>query len=222
MSQPADDFAPLDSLIAALAEHQCVRIHRSIGGADVINGYVVALGPQWLLLSVSGAASFNGWVALRTKDVAAVEPADGARFVRRGLEWQHSWPPAAPTSAVNVAGGTRALLGSVAAAFPVVTMYRERRSGASCLVGRPGLFSSGDVEWQELSPDAVWQRQVTLCRSSAITRLDFGGQYESVLAHAADLRALLSTRGAHPLPHRVATSVTQPPQASTGPKLSLV
>jgi hypothetical protein len=221
MSRPGDASVALDSLAAALAEHHCVSIRRSIDAADVVVGYVVALGPQWLLLKVSDGASANGWVALRTRDVSRVEPADGARFARRGLEGQHSWPPAAPTGTVSVAGGTRALLGSVAAAFSVVTMYRERRSGASCLVGRPGLFSSGEVEWQELSPDAVWQRHVTLCRSSAITRIDFGGRYELALAHAADLRALLSTRGAQSALTRGPASVEQQLRAELRPIISL-
>lgn len=221
MSEPADAFAPLDALGVALAEHQCVRIRRSIDAADLVDGYVVALGPQWLLLRVSDGPSANGWVALRTRDVSGVDPADGARFARRGLEGQRSWPPAAPTSTVSVTGGTRALLGSVAAAFSVVTMYRERRTGASCLVGRPGLFFPGEVEWQELSPDAVWQRHVTLCRSSAITRIDFGGRYELALAHAADLRALLSTRGAHSALTHGPSSVEQRPRAEMRPIISL-
>jgi len=220
MTRPVDVFASLDRLTAALVEHQCVRIKRSIAASEVITGYVVALGPHWLLLSVSDGASPNGWVALRTKDVTTVEPADGARFMRRGLEWQHSWPPAVPTSSLSVSGGTRALLGSVAASFPVVTMYRERLSGGSCLVGRPGLFSAREVEWQELSPDAVWQRYVTVCRSSTVTRIDFGGQYELALAHVTELRALLSTRGAHSAPNRE-PSAEQQRQAAPRPTLSL-
>jgi hypothetical protein len=220
MSQPVNNVARLD-LATAMTEHHCVRVRRSIALADEIVGYVVAVGPHWLLLSVSDGAFPNGWVAVRSKDVELAEPADEAPFMRRGLEWQHNWPPAAPTSEVDLSGGIRALLGSVATAFPMATLYREHQNGASCLVGRPGLLSSNEVEWQEMSPDAIWANHVTVCRSSTITRLDFGGQYETALAHAADLRALLGTRGAHASVHRDPKIVERMRQVSSRPWLSL-
>ena len=188
-----------DRLCRAEANHELVRIERSIELADTLVGHVVSQGLRWALISVLADGRANGWVALRVHDIERIEVADGGRFIRRGLEFEGSWPPPRPAADVRLSGGTRALVESVAASFCLLTAYQERIDPVTMHVGRPSSFSADALVWQAMDPAACWDPDVTVLRSAQVTRLDFGGQYESALTHAADLRSLGSTgRSQHP------------------------
>jgi hypothetical protein len=165
-----------------------VRIERSIVGADPVLGYVIAVGSQWTLLSAFSAGSPNGWILLRIADVTSVDVASEGRFVRRGLEFQRSWPARAPDTELSLSGDVRALIESAAEYFPLVTLYVENQHPGSFVVGRPIRWTLDRVGWQELSPDAAWESELTMYELAQITRVDVGGQYATALARIADLR----------------------------------
>jgi hypothetical protein len=187
-----------DRLSRAQARHELVCVVRSIDHADPVLGHVVGHGPRWVLVAVVVDGSANGWVALRLHDIVGIETADGGRFIRRGLEFQGSWPPQAPVDDVRLSGGTRALVESVAASFCLLTAYQERVDPVMMHVGRPSSFSPDLLKWQGMSPETRWETEVTVLRAAEVTRVDFGGRYESALTHAANLRSLGSTGRQHP------------------------
>ena len=180
-----------DELARAQHRAELVTITRSIEGADPVTGYVVAVGTQWVLVSVLDAGETNGWTAVARSDIHLVETAVGASFVRRGLEHRRNWPPASPAGLEL--SGIAVLLASAAAAFPLLTFYAERVDPARCHIGHPSGLTPEQLEWQELTPAARWADHVTLWPLSAITRIDLGGQYERALAHASYLRSLAAS-----------------------------
>jgi hypothetical protein len=175
----------------AQQRHDLVRVTRSLPESDGSVGHVVSSGPRWVLLSVLAAGAPDGWVALRTGDIDTVESAPGGRFVQRGLEFQHSWPPRAPVNTIPTEAGSRPLLAAAAAAFPLVTVYLENEDPVACLVGRPVGYGQGFLEWQQLSTGGAWEPPSRVARLAAVTRIEFGGQYHRALHHVSYLRSLL-------------------------------
>lgn len=177
-------------LESARRRHRLVRVERTIVGADVIDGYVVDLGTTWVLLSVLSNGATNGWVAVTISDIGSVQQAAGERFVRRTLEFQRRWPASAPERALALSGHAGALVESAASVFDLVTVYLERLDPLSCVIGRPMSSTRSCLHWQQMTPDASWDEELTHYDVSDITRVDIGGQYESALIEVARLRTM--------------------------------
>jgi hypothetical protein len=181
-----------ERLQQAETTHELVRITRSIPAAEMVQGYVVGAGARWTLLKVVVGGSTDGWVALRTESIAAIDPGDGARFLLRGLQHGGRWPPVPPPDDAIDLSSTRSLISSAAATFDLLSLHLEHRPSPGWLIGRPGSFSPGWVSWHQIDVDAAWQEEAIAVRFSSVTRLDFGGRYLHLLWRAADLRALLT------------------------------
>jgi hypothetical protein len=172
----------------ARAAGEFVQIERSIPQADLVIGYVVAVGTRWALVSVVSDGAPNGWVAVRVEDIVTVDQAAGGRFVQRGLASQAAWPAAAPSNALALSGSVQALVMSAASAFPVLTLYVERQDPACIIVGRPAGWAEGYLLWQEMNLSAAWDEGASSWDPAQITRLDVGGQYVDALNRVSDLR----------------------------------
>lgn len=187
---PSTCRSPLDSLYQAEGNHEFVRIKRSIEGSDDVVGYVVVIEAAWVVLSVFNGGSANGWVSLRLADVVSVTLAPGGRFVRSGLEYRRSWPAEAPDDRVSLALGAPTLIASAASHFSLVTLFDEREDPYHCFVGRPISGTSKRLEWQEMDLVATWGNETFEWDVGTITRVDFGGRYETALARVAQLRGI--------------------------------
>lgn len=179
-----------DSLSQAKTRHEFVRISRNIPGADEIVGHIVAVGALWVVVSVFSQGASNGWAALPLSEIESVRPEPGGRFVRRGLEHQRRWPARAPRAPLALSEGTKALIVSIASYFPLVTLYAEREDPSYYFVGRPLSSTTDTLRWQEMDLSASWSPEVCEWDISTISRVDFGGQYETALARVAELRGL--------------------------------
>jgi hypothetical protein len=123
-------------------------------------------------------------------DIEWVEAAPGGRFVRRGLEHRRSWPARSPRTQVNLSEGADALIVSAASYFPLLTLYAEREDPVHCYIGRPVSWTRERLVWQEMDLDAAWGEELCEWDLSDITRVDFGGGYETALARVAELRGI--------------------------------
>ena len=178
----------LDNLRQAKVRHEFVRIQRRIPGADDVVGHVVLVGATWVLIGVLNEGCPNGWVAVQADDIASAESEPGGRFVRRGLEHQRCWPADAPRAPLVLSEGARSLIVSAASYFPLVTLYVEREDPFHCFIGRPVTWTENYLSWQEMDLAATWSDEPCEWDLSTITRVDFGGQYETALARVAELR----------------------------------
>ena len=173
-------FEKLDS---AIARTKKVRVVRTLDGADRIDGYVVALSDEWVLLAKSnGELGSDGWTALRIRHTFSIDKlAEGDRDVQaRVLAARGEWPPAAPTVCLinDLAGVIRTAQGASA----LVAVHRESARPDSVWVGMVRAVDDEHLSILELDSNAEWQTVVTLFDSDDITRVDFGGEYVTNLA----------------------------------------
>jgi len=167
-------------LEAAVDRKQLVRFTRPFEQGS-INGYVLAVGPRWLLLAlVSGDIRFNGFQCFRLRDVRELQiPHPHARFVQAALKKRGERVPKKPRVAVASIGE---LLQSANRSFPLVTIWREEVDPDGCWIGRVRDVDRRRVALLEINPDARWHDEPTDYRLSEITRVDFGGDYEDALS----------------------------------------
>jgi len=167
-------------LEAAVRRRQLVQFWRPFEG-DSVNGYVLALGPRWLLLSlVCGDVRFNGFQCFRLRDVRKLQiPHPHGEFIEAALRKRGERVPKKPR--VSVAS-PKELLRSANRLFPLVTIHREQVDPDVCWIGRVCDVDEKRVALLEIDPNARWDDKPTDYRLREITRVDFGGDYEDALS----------------------------------------
>jgi hypothetical protein len=81
-------------LQAGIGADRSVRIERDLKHAERVDGFVLALGREWVLIAVVADGGYpDGLVALRIRDVTAVTPDDS--FESAFARSLSSWPPEA-------------------------------------------------------------------------------------------------------------------------------
>jgi hypothetical protein len=159
-----------------------VRVAR--GDLDVIDGYVVAAGAEWLLLAVlDDAIVLDGHAALRLKDVRRIGRRGNGEMAQQALTLRGQWPPMPPAVPVDL-DSVDGLLTSLMAQ-PVITVHPEHDDPDVCFVGAPVGLENDVLRLLELTPRAVWTRRPTKHRVDDITRVDVGGRYEDALLSVA-------------------------------------
>ena len=73
------------------------------------------------------------------------------------------------------------LLVSAGRHFPLVTVHREGIDPDVCWIGRVLGIERGRVSLLEITPDATWEEKPESFRLNEITRVNFGGDYETAL-----------------------------------------
>jgi len=168
------------ALSQALDEQQLVTIKRAIRRSDKLGGYVVGIGRQWALMELfNGDLFLNGYSAVRLDDVigiAKVRPG----LQRRALELFGEWPPSRPTGELSL-DGTRELLISAGALFPLLTLFDERVDPEACYIGAVVNVTQRSVRLLEVTPNASWEATVKAYGLAKLTRVDFAGRYERAL-----------------------------------------
>lgn len=160
-----------------------VRVYRG-DDLDVIDGYVLALGREWLLLAALDAAIvLDGQTALRLSDVRRVGRPRRGDMVQQALKLREQWPPAASQEAFDLDSGS-GLLASLMSE-KVITVHPEHDDPDICFVGAP-VTIDGDCLWLlEVTPRGVWLSRPTQHRVEDVTRVDLGGRYEEALVSVA-------------------------------------
>lgn len=161
----------------AWANEELVLARRSIWKADVLEGYVVALAPDWAAVNLVYDVGLNGWAIVRLDTVREVErhPVDG--FLPRALTvFGHEPEP------VEVdLSSPRAIIRSLATTFPLISVFTEADDPAVCAIGRPVRTGRQRLRLLDIGPDAEWDDEPRGFRYEDITRIDVGGRYEIAL-----------------------------------------
>ncbi len=165
-------------LINAMHKRQLVRFERRFEGSPV-RGYVLGVGPKFFLLAlVSDRIWFDGFECFRIEDVRGFRQDPHACFAESALRKRRDRLPQKPH--VNV-GSIEKLLLSAGRQFPLVTIHREQVDPDVCWVGRVLGIEHGRVTLLDMTPDAIWEEKPESFRMSEITRVNFGGDYETAL-----------------------------------------
>lgn len=168
-------------LEACMADHVLVRLERTIPGASLPWGYIVAVGSKWVVLQVVDDGIYlDGYSAVRARDVAKVRRSKSGKFVMTALTTKGQWPPAPPAADVDLSS-TRGLLTSAAAAAPLTTVFLERREEGICYIGAHLTVDGGWCELTLVTPKATWLSRARRYRLKDLTRVDSGGGYEGAL-----------------------------------------
>ena len=168
-------------LETAVREQALVRVSRSIRRSDEIDGFVVGLGQEWMLLAVlDDSIRLDGYAALRLRDVSTVERRGGPdTFVGKALRVRGEWPPVGVDVDLD---GVGELIRTASDVAPLVTLHIEEDDPTVCFIGRPVRVTSRSVHLLEITPEAEWEEQPTRWAFPEITRVDFAGRYEEALA----------------------------------------
>jgi hypothetical protein len=157
------------------------RIGRSSSNDDV-EGFVLGVGERWVLVAVlSDSICIDGFAVFPREDVRDVDDrADKMRFVRRALVLQREWPPPRPAVRLDL-DDTAAMMRSIAAIAPVMTVFTERIDDDVCFVGVPMNVTCSSVDLREIRYDATWSPDLSPWRFDDITRIEFADRYSGII-----------------------------------------
>ncbi len=166
-------------LATAQHERTLMRFHRRFEDGWV-NGYVVGMGPAFVMLAeVSDHIRFNGFGCYRLADIKNLRPAPFADFVETALEKLGETQPETPAVTLDSVGD---ILETAGRLFPMVTVHAEADRPRVCHIGAVVRLDGGLAWMRDIGPDAVWENELTARRLDDVTRIDFGGAYETALA----------------------------------------
>lgn len=170
------------TLTVAHRSHDLVRVRRA--GLPHEEGFVAGLGRKWLLLAtIDDGAGWDGWRAVRLRDVSRVA-ARPRRPWRRAMKLAADWPPPTPDFPIDL-DRTRGLIRSMADRYPLITLHFEQLDPDVCYIGRPQTWRRHRLELAEITPKARW-KFVRWYRFRDITRVDADGRYERMLSVVSD------------------------------------
>ncbi|MGY4643520.1 hypothetical protein [Cellulomonas sp. URHB0016] len=171
-------------LEAALQKRTLVRIHRRPKHSYRIDGFVVALGSKWVLVSQTmDGGYFNGYVACRVRDVSSVDR--DRSFENRFSATRPEWPPS-PPGVVDLTS-TKRMLRTLAATGPLIGIEKENERSA-VWIGQIVELRRGWVALHEVRPDARWRKKALWYRLRAVTSASVGTHYLRGLAAIAGAR----------------------------------
>lgn len=158
-----------------------VRLTRTIRRSDKVQGFVVGVGREWVLLALLDPnIDLDGHTAVRIRDVSKVERRGGPdTFVGRALAARGEWPPVEVEVGFN---RVEDLIRTATELAPLVTLHVEAHDPRVCFIGRPVRIGRKAVRLKEITPEATWVERRTRWAFDDITRVEFGGRYEQALA----------------------------------------
>jgi hypothetical protein len=162
-----------------------IRIERSNLEDGSIEGYVVALGPDFFLMEViDDSIRMDGHYCLRYQDITDCEnPCSRMGFVEnvlqlRGIE--RAEKPEVDLSSIE------AIVQSVGTSQSIITIHPEETDPGTCFIGKYGGMENGFLSLLELTTDGKWSEEPGKYAIEEITRVDFGGAYEGALLLVAN------------------------------------
>ncbi|MBI9076841.1 MAG: hypothetical protein JEZ02_15645 [Desulfatibacillum sp.] len=151
------------------------------------HGFVMDYSETFVLMQlVSDRFDLDGYEVLRTKDITFIDSEfPERRFLEKALTAQGVRPT--PLKGIDLSGA-RPLFKSIEKQFPLLVIHREWVSDDDCEVGRIKLAADEFYTLKNLSPTARWVDDDKMYRYSDVTRVCFGGAYETTLALVAEIQ----------------------------------
>jgi hypothetical protein len=178
------------SLSRIFAKSQMVRIERASLARGWVDGYVVGVSDDFVLMHILDPNLYlNGYSVLRVGDIADIHILNSAEsFMDRALKLRGIEPVLQPGIDLT---GLPALLESANQHYPLITLHCENLDENICYIGRIRKMAEKKLVLEEINPCAQWER-VRCYKFKDITRVDFGGGYESALALVAEHEASIA------------------------------
>jgi hypothetical protein len=169
----------VDRLLAAAGTGELVDVRRRGHGLGGVRGVVLTVGRKWVLLAeTADGGHFDGWTALRIRDVRRVtRDRSFARFFAPTQAW---WPPEAPRP-VGL-DRTRDLLDGLAGDGRLVAVEQEHRRPDVMWVGTIDEVDGGWLWLLEVKSDGSWHADSLGYRLRHLTKITIGSRYLETLA----------------------------------------
>jgi hypothetical protein len=160
-----------------------VGLRRTPDPTDDLQGFVVGLARDWLLLHKADERAYlDGYSAVPVADVFDAWTVDPhATVTERALRLVGEHPKPLPELDLISA---RAVIEYADAHFPLVTVYVERNIPDVCYIGRIVRLAGDEFTLATITPGARWDGVETFAYDD-VTRVEFGAKYEDALARVA-------------------------------------
>ena len=187
-----EDDDLLDELLKALNQAKRQRTLCQMGRQELddedffFHGFIMDYSERHVLIQlVSDRFDLDGWEVLKTPDITFIDSEfEQRKFLENTLRVRGIQP-------VEVQGidltDTRSMLRSVEKRFPLLVIHREWVSDGDCEVGRIKMAADEFYTLKSISPTAEWVDDDKVYRYSDVTRVCFGGDYETTLAKVAGI-----------------------------------
>jgi hypothetical protein len=188
------------SLRRSLSDVVPVRITRTVVPNEALDGIVLDLAPDWVLLAqLRGGGYFDGYCIVRRADLRRVETR--TTFLPFLREHQ-PWPPAKPAGSVDLSG-PHTFIADAARYASVVSLYEEARRPDMCWIGSPEDWGEKSAWILTIEPDATWDGFITRFKFKHLTRVDFADDYNNAVLTLAGPKPLPTTAHGRPALVRV-------------------
>lgn len=172
----------LATLRESLATATPVRIQRAVEPEEVLQGVVLELSEEWVLLAdIRDGAYLDGYRVLRLTDLVQVEPE--TTFLSF-LHQHNVWPPARPSTGFALSDPRTIITGAVSATG-VVCVYREAKRPGKLLIGVPVQWRKKSLWLLPVTPQCHWEQLMDKVRLKDVTQVSFGGDYETAVLEVA-------------------------------------
>lgn len=181
VTSPAKIRSKLGSQIGS---DQIVNIRRRSRPGYTIDGFVLAVGRRWVLLSkTTEGGHFDGYAAIRISDIKNVRP--DRSFQSDFAKTRPEWPPALPSARGRLDLDTnRGMLRSLLAPNHIAGIERNLRVDATW-IGVPYDMTKKFLYLWEVTPQATWNEAPFGYRLKTITTVIFDDRYQTALAAMA-------------------------------------
>jgi hypothetical protein len=168
-------------LVSAIDSQELVRVERKPKYADRLDGFIIAVGAKWALISKTmDGGFFDGYSLFRLSDVAKVSR--DKSFEGKFARTQPEWPPTIDFK-IDL-DGTRETLRDVAEQFPLIGIEKDHERSATWI----GEVEELDDKWlwlMEVRPDASWHKRPLGYKLKSITTISVGTHYLQGLSKIA-------------------------------------
>lgn len=171
----------LDKLIGS---EQIVKIQRRSRPNYTVDGFVLAVGRDWVLLAATmDGGYFDGYAAIRISDVKSLRP--DASFQSGFSKTQPEWPPFPPSSSDALdLDSTRGMLLSLLHKNRLVGIERDLSVDA-IWIGVPNELSKRWLYLWEVDSKGAWDEEPLGYKIRTITMVRFNDHYQTALASMA-------------------------------------
>lgn len=165
-----------------------LRFDRKPLEAHPLTGFVLEYNKTHTLVQVYDDRLFqlNGWCVFLNADVRRYWEVQSDDLLARAARLRKLKPVAPDGVSIY---NWKDVLTTAGAAFPLITIHRERIRRNTCWIGQFRRASQRSVTIRSISPQAQWEAEETFLLRE-ITMVEFGGAYEELLSEFAQESSL--------------------------------
>lgn len=181
--------AIVEDLRTAARMQYPVRVERDQKwwAADV-SGFVVSVGDRWVVLqTLVDVVYFDGYDIIRIADITTVDDDREGGYIERAIAalGRPQVDFRLPDSA-----STKDVLRAAADHVKFICVFLEAEPDYPLVIGHLKRLGDRKAEMQIINPRGVWATRAFRCRYKDITRVEFGGRYETALERFGDERPI--------------------------------